>query len=123
MAIPKRLLDKGIRDMVRISDGRMSGTAFGTVFLHVSPESAVGGNLALVQNGDMISVDVPKRTLTLEVSDQELEQRRKEWKQPESLYDRGYAQLYVQHVNQAHEGVDFDFLVGNSGDYVARDSH
>ncbi len=123
MSIPKRLLDKGIRDMVRISDGRMSGTAYGTVFLHVSPESAIGGNLALVQNGDMISVDVPNRSLNMEVSDEELQRRRKEWKKPENLYDRGYAQMYVQHVNQAHEGVDLDFLVGNSGDYVARDSH
>ena len=123
MGIPKSLLDKGVRDMVRISDGRMSGTAYGTVFLHVSPESAIGGTLALVQNGDMIAVDVPNRTLNLEVSDEELQRRRKEWKKPESVYQRGYAQLYVKHVNQAHEGVDFDFLVGNSGDYVARDSH
>jgi dihydroxy-acid dehydratase len=123
MLLPKKLLDKGITDMVRISDGRMSGTAYGTVVLHVSPESAIGGNLALVQNGDMIELDVPKRRIHLEVPDEELEKRRKNWKQPEFVSSRGYVNLYVKHVQQADKGADLDFLIGKSGDGVSRDSH
>ena len=123
MLLPKKLLDKGVTDMVRISDGRMSGTAYGTVVLHVSPESAIGGNLALVQNGDIIELDVPNRKLQLEVSDQDLMQRRKKWKHPEFASDRGYVNLYVKHVMQADKGADLDFLVGKSGDRVTRDSH
>ncbi|HYG21027.1 MAG TPA: dihydroxy-acid dehydratase, partial [Ohtaekwangia sp.] len=123
MTLPKKLLDKGVSDMVRISDGRMSGTAYGTVVLHVSPESAIGGNLALVQNGDMIELDVPNKRIHLDVSEQELENRRKQWKKPELVTDRGYVNLYVKHVQQADKGADLDFLVGNSGSAVARDSH
>jgi dihydroxy-acid dehydratase len=123
MGLPKKLLEKGVRDMVRISDGRMSGTAFGTVFLHVSPESAVGGTLALVQNGDMIEVDVKGRRLHLDVPEEELARRREQWTPPEPPVARGYANLYVKHVQQAHLGADFDFLRGNSGSEVPRDSH
>ncbi len=122
MGLPKKLLEKGVKDMVRISDGRMSGTGFGTVILHVSPEAAVGGNLALVQNGDPIFLDVPGRTLTLEVSEKELNERREKWRPP-VMQQRGYVQLYQQHVSQAHLGADMDFLTGGSGDVVARDSH
>lgn len=123
MVLPKKLLDKGITDMVRISDGRMSGTAYGTVVLHVSPESAIGGNLALVQNGDMIELDVEAKRIHLDVSDAELEKRRKNWKKPEAVANRGYVNLYVNHVMQADKGADLDFLVGKSGSEVTRDSH
>jgi dihydroxy-acid dehydratase len=123
MLLPKKILDKGVTDMVRISDGRMSGTAFGTVILHVSPEAAIGGNLALVQNGDMIEVDVPARRLHLEVSEEELERRRAAWVAPRPVAARGYANLYIRAVQQADKGADFDFLVGGSGDQVTRDSH
>lgn len=123
MGLPKKVLDKGVRDMIRISDGRMSGTAYGTVFLHVSPEAAVGGNLALVQNGDMIEVDVPNRRLHLDVSDEELARRRETWQPPSHDYARGYVKIYIDNVNQAHEGADLGFLVGKSGDYVPRDNH
>src|SRR5580765_1497210 len=123
MPLPKKLLDKGITDMVRISDGRMSGTAYGTVVLHISPESAIGGNLALVQNGDMIELDVPNKKIHLEVSEEELAKRRKKWKKEEYISDRGYVNLYVKHVLQADKGADLDFLVGKSGDKVSRDSH
>ena len=123
MTLPKKLLDKGINDMVRISDGRMSGTAYGTVVLHVSPESAIGGNLALVQNGDMIELDVSGRRLHLDVSDEELARRRMNWEMPSPVAGRGYVGLYVKHVQQAHLGADFDFLVGGSGSKVTRDSH
>ncbi len=123
MPIPKKLLEKGVQDMVRISDGRMSGTAFGTVVLHVSPESAVGGNLALVQNGDVIELDVPARKLHLEVSKEELDQRRASMGPAEHHDARGYVKLYVDHVLQAHQGADMDFLVGQSGSYVPKDNH
>lgn len=123
MGMPKKLLDKGVTDMVRISDGRMSGTAFGTVFLHVSPEAAAGGTLAVVQDGDMIEVDVPRRKLNLLVSDAELAERKKKWKAPDLGYGRGYVQLYIDHVEQAHLGTDLDFLRGKSGKEVKRDSH
>src|SRR5690606_33686122 len=104
MALPKKILKKGITDMVRISDGRMSGTAYGTVFLHASPESALGSPLALVQNGDLIECDVKEKMIHLHVSDEELAERRKHWK-PEVLeFDRGYIKLYIDTVNQAHEG-------------------
>ena len=121
--LPRKVLEKGIRDMVRISDARMSGTAFGTVVLHTAPESAAGGPLAVVRNGDMISLDVPNRSLTLEIDDAELDKRMKLWTQPDSPYDRGYYRLYIQSVLQADQGCDFDFLVGNSTHKVARDSH
>jgi dihydroxy-acid dehydratase len=123
MALPKKLLDKGITDMVRISDGRMSGTAYGTVVLHVSPESAVGGTLAFVENGDMIELDVAARRLHLDVPADVLEQRKKRWKMQQLPANRGYVSLYVKHVLQADKGADFDFLTGNSGSEVTRDSH
>jgi dihydroxy-acid dehydratase len=123
MGIPKKLLEKGIKDMVRISDGRMSGTGFGTVVLHVSPEAAKGGTLALVKTGDMIALDVYDRTLQLLVDDAELEKRRAAWKPTHVEATRGYVQLYQQHVEQAHLGADMDFLKGCSGSKVTRDSH
>lgn len=109
--------------MVRISDGRMSGTAYGTVVLHVSPESAIGGNLAFVENGDIIELNVEARMIHLHVSDEELSARRKKWSQPEAVAKRGYVNLYVKHVQQADKGADLDFLVGKSGSAVTRDSH
>lgn len=123
MALPKKILDQGITDMVRICDGRMSGTAYGTVILHVSPEAAIGGNLALVQNGDMIELDVAGRRIHLDVSDEELSIRRQQWKKPELLSARGYVNLYINNVQQADKGADFGFLVGGSGSEVTRDSH
>ena len=110
LPIPKKLLQQGIRDMVRISDGRMSGTAFGAVVLHVSPEAAVGGPLALVRDGDEIELDVPARRLTLCVDEDELDRRRTEWKPSHPVASRGYTWLYQQHVLQADQGCDFDFL-------------
>ncbi|MDA1267479.1 MAG: dihydroxy-acid dehydratase [Bacteroidetes bacterium] len=123
MGLPKKLLEKGIKDMVRISDGRMSGTGFGTVVLHVSPESAIGGPLALVKNGDLISLNVPKRSLNLLISEEELANRQAAFRPSPLPYDRGYVNLFLDKVNQAHEGVDFDFLQGSSGPEVKRDSH
>jgi L-arabonate dehydrase len=123
MLLPKKVLEKGVTDMVRISDGRMSGTAFGTVVLHVSPEAAIGGTLALVQNGDFIELDVPNRRIHLDVPDEELEKRRQAWKAPEIIADRGYVNLYVRTVQQADKGADLDFLVRGSGSKVTRDSH
>ncbi|HET9580024.1 MAG TPA: IlvD/Edd family dehydratase [Usitatibacter sp.] len=123
MPLPPKLLKKGITDVVRISDGRMSGTAYGTVVLHVCPESAAGGPLALVKTGDLIELDVAKRRLQLHVSEEELDRRRKAWKPPKPPLPRGYWKLYVEHVNQASEGADLDFLVGKSGSFVPRDNH
>jgi dihydroxy-acid dehydratase len=122
MSLPAKLLRKGVTDMARISDARMSGTAYGTVVLHVAPEAAVGGTLALVENGDIIVVDVPQRLLRLEVDDEALATRRARWVPPPSP-DRGWLKLYVEHVMQADKGADLDFLVGRSGSRVARDSH
>jgi dihydroxy-acid dehydratase len=121
--LPTRLLAQGVTDMVRISDARMSGTGFGTVVLHVAPEAAVGGPLALVRSGDWIELDVPGRTLTLEVSDDELARRRAAWTAPAAQTSRGYARLYTDHVQQASVGADLDFLVGMSGAAVPRDNH
>jgi L-arabonate dehydrase len=123
MGIPTKLLARGVTDMVRISDGRMSGTGFGTVILHVSPEAAEGGNFAVVRSGDIISVDVPNRKINLEVSEAELAQRKKNWKSPVKFSQRGYVHLYQTHVEQAHLGADLDFLRGGSGSEVTRDSH
>jgi dihydroxy-acid dehydratase len=124
MTLPKKILEKGVTDMVRISDGRMSGTAYGTVVLHVSPESAVGGVLALVENGDWIELDVAGRRLHLDVPSEVLDQRRSAWQRlPLPGTDRGYIHLYTQHVLQADKGADLDFLVGGSGSKVSRDSH
>ena len=108
--IPKKLRRQGVTDMVRISDARMSGTSFGTVILHVSPEAAVGGPLACVKNGDQISIDVLSRKITLEISDEEMAKRKSEWKAPVSKHTRGYPMLYIREVLQADEGCDFDFL-------------
>jgi dihydroxy-acid dehydratase len=123
MSIPKKLLEKGITDMVRISDGRMSGTGFGTVVLHVSPESCVGGTLAIVQNGDLITLDVPNKALHIALSDQEIAGRKKALKPLTGLASRGYSWLYQQHVQQANLGADLDFLKGGSGSEVLKDSH
>jgi dihydroxy-acid dehydratase len=121
--LPRILLERGVTDMVRISDARMSGTGYGTVVLHVAPEATVGGPLALVRTGDWISLDVPARRLTMEVSDEELASRRAEWTRPQSQFQRGYARLYTEHVLQADQGADLDFLVGSSGCAVPRDNH
>lgn len=123
MDLPEKLLRKGVKDMVRISDGRMSGTAYGTVVLHVSPEAAIGGNLALVRNGDLIELDVKGKRLTLHVSDEELTERRKHWVKPKPVAERGYTKMFIQHVEQADKGCDFDFLKGSSGSEVTRDLH
>jgi L-arabonate dehydrase len=122
MPVPAKLLRKGITDIVRVSDARMSGTAYGTVVLHVSPEAAIGGPLALVQSGDMITLDVPARSIQVELDDEVLAQRRVKWTPP-SGPERGWAKIYVDHVLQAHEGADLDFLVGCSGAAVPRESH
>lgn len=110
LPIPQKLLKQGVRDMVRISDARMSGTSYGTCVLHVSPESFVGGPLALVKDGDMIELDVPSRRLELHVDEAELQRRRDAWSKPQPIYQRGYGALYSRHVTQAHQGCDFDFL-------------
>ena len=123
MALPKKLLERGVTDMVRISDARMSGTAFGTVVLHVAPEAAVGGPLALVRSGDVIDLDVEARCLHLDVPEEEMAARRSAWQPPARPADRGYGRLFVDHVLQADRGVDFDFLVGASGADVPRESH
>ncbi len=120
LTLPRKLLDKGVTDMVRISDARMSGTAYGTVVLHVAPEAAVGGPLALVETGDTIALDVARRQLTLDVPEAELERRRAAWVEPPRAYDRGYGRLFLDHVLQADQGVDFDLLVGNSGTPVSK---
>jgi dihydroxy-acid dehydratase len=123
MALPKKLLEEGVEDIVRISDGRMSGTGFGTVVLHVSPESATGGTLALVRDGDWIELDVEARSLQLLVDDDELATRHAAWRASHTVQQRGYVGLYQQHVQQSHLGADMDFLRGASGSKVTRDSH
>ena len=122
MELPPKLLKRGITDIVRISDARMSGTAYGTVVLHVAPEAAVGGPLALVHEGDEIELDVPARRLALKVSDEELARRRAAWTPPPAPRS-GYVKLYVEHVQQADRGADLDFLRGCRGDAVPRESH
>jgi len=114
LPIPQKLLRAGVRDMVRISDARMSGTSYGACILHVAPESFVGGPLALLREGDMVELDVPARKLDMRVSDQELARRRTEWRPKSSIYGRGYGKLFMEHVTQAHEGCDFDFLEGTA---------
>lgn len=121
--LPEKLLRKGVKDMIRISDGRMSGTAAGTAVLHVSPESAVGGVLALVKDGDMIELDVENRRLHLDVREEELQKRKAEWTPPEPVAARGYVKLYIDHVQQAHMGADWDVLQGCSGGVITRDLH
>lgn len=125
MSMPQKLLSQGVRDMVRICDGRMSGTAYGTVILHVAPEAAAFGPLALIQTGDVISLDVENRSLNVELSDEELRSRKPSQKMIDSLAkpDRGWQKMYIDHVNQADTGADLDFLVGSSGSQVLRESH
>jgi dihydroxy-acid dehydratase len=110
LPIPAYLLKQGVTDMVRISDARMSGTSYGTCVLHIAPESSAGGPLALVRTGDLITLDVPRRTLRLEVDDAELDRRRAAWKPPAPHFERGYGALYSAHITQADQGCDFDFL-------------
>jgi L-arabonate dehydrase len=123
MPLPPKILAKGITDMVRVSDGRMSGTAYGTVVLHTSPEAAAGGTLGLVKNGDRIELDVEARRLDLAVSESELAERRRATHYETASFERGYGKLYVEHVLGAERGADLDFLVGASGALVARESH
>ncbi len=123
MPLPRKLLERGVTDMVRISDGRMSGTAYGTVILHTAPESALGGPLALVQNGDMIELDVKARLLRLDVTDAELARRRAAWTAPPPAAIGGYQKLYIEHVLQADQGADLDFLVGCRGAGIPKESH
>ncbi|HEX6720045.1 MAG TPA: IlvD/Edd family dehydratase [Burkholderiaceae bacterium] len=123
MPLPPKVLKKGITDMVRISDARMSGTAYGTVVLHTAPEAAAGGPLALVKNGDIVELDVPRRLLHLHVSDEELAKRKAQWKPPTPRLTSGYWKLYIDHVLQADEGADLDFLVGQRGAFVPKDNH
>jgi L-arabonate dehydrase len=122
-ALPAKILKKGVTDMIRVSDARMSGTAYGTVVLHTAPEAADGGPLALVENGDTIELDVARRRIHLHVSDAELARRKAKWKPPERHADRGWVKLYCETVTQADQGVDLDFLVGKSGAKVGRESH
>jgi len=123
MGLPKKLLEKGVSDMVRISDGRMSGTGFGTVVLHVSPEAAAGGTLSVIEDGDLITLDVAKRLLHVDVSAEVLEKRKQQKALTQNVFTRGYVSLYTGHVQQAHLGADFDFLKGASGSEVTRHSH
>ena len=119
LPIPKKLVKQGIRDMVRISDARMSGTSYGACILHVSPEAHIGGPLALLQTGDLIELDVDARTLNMKVSDEELARRRAAWQPPKAHYERGYGWIFTKHIKQAHEGCDFDFLEESFGGPVA----
>jgi dihydroxy-acid dehydratase len=114
LPLPKKLLQRGVRDMLRLSDARMSGTHYGSCVLHISPESAVGGPLALLRTGDVVEIDVAARRIAMVVSDDELAQRRAAWVAPVQPFTRGYTQLYQQHVTQAHQGCDFDFLQGTA---------
>ena len=123
MSLPAQILARGVTDMVRLSDARMSGTAYGTVILHVTPEAAVGGPLALVQNGDLIALDVEARTLNVQITEAELRRRRAQWQAPPSVAMPGYQTLYVQHTLQADQGCDLDFLVGRRQAGIPRDSH
>jgi dihydroxy-acid dehydratase len=123
MGLPPAVLKQGVTDMVRISDARMSGTAYGTVVLHVCPEAAVGGPLALVREGDVIELDVEGRRLHLDVADEELARRRAEWQPPAPASAGGYVHMYVRHVEQADKGADLDFLKGCRGHGVPRESH
>jgi dihydroxy-acid dehydratase len=123
MPLPPKVLRRGITDMVRISDARMSGTAYGTVVLHTAPEAAAGGPLAIVRNGDMIDLDVPNRRIHLDISDAELAARLADWRKPEPPLSSGYWKLYVDHVLQADQGADLDFLVGKRGSFVPKDNH
>ncbi|MST33528.1 dihydroxy-acid dehydratase, partial [Acidimicrobiaceae bacterium USS-CC1] len=123
LPMPKKLLDAGILDMVRVSDARMSGTGYGTCVLHVSPEAAAGGPLALIRTGDVVELDAAGHRLDLLVEPGELEARRAAWRAPAPPAERGWVRLYVEHVQGAERGADLDFLVGGSGDDVPRHSH
>lgn len=125
MKIPRKLLSAGITDMVRICDGRMSGTAYGTVILHVSPESAAGGPISRIRTGDIVELDVKARTINVKISDAEFESRTSSQVAADSYAnpERGWQRMYIDHVNQAHKGADLDFLVGSSGATVTRESH
>ena len=116
--MPKALLKKGYRDMLRLSDARMSGTSYGACILHIAPESYVGGPLALIQNGDMIEVDIPNRSLNVDLSEAEFAERRRSWVAPVPRYERGYGHMYTQHIEQADKGCDFDFLRSDFGSPV-----
>jgi len=123
MTLPLKLIEKGVKDMIRISDGRMSGTGFGTVVLHVSPEATLGGNFSVLETGDIITFDLEARSLNVDLSEAELNARKEKWIKPKNLVDRGYTGLYINNVEQAHLGADFHFLKGGSGSEVTRDSH
>ena len=123
MPLPRKLLRLGVKDVVRVSDARMSGTAYGTCVLHVSPESAVGGPLAHVKTGDIIALDVPARKLTLRISDADLAARRAAWVPPAPVATRGYVKMYIETVGQSHTGADCGFLKGKSGAPIPRESH
>ena len=116
--MPKALLKQGHRDMIRLSDARMSGTSYGACILHVAPESYIGGPLALIKNGDIIEVDIPERKLNVDISENELSNRREKWKEPEPRYERGYGYIYSKHIEQADKGCDFDFLKSDFGSAV-----
>lgn len=122
LPIPKKLVKQGVRDMVRISDARMSGTSYGACILHVSPESYVGGPLALLQTGDLVRVDVPARSIDMLVAEDELERRRAALVPPPPHYERGYGWMFSRHIRQAHEGCDFDFLETSFGAPVGEPS-
>jgi dihydroxy-acid dehydratase len=115
LPMPKKLLKEGHRDMLRLSDARMSGTSYGACVLHVSPESFIGGPLALLRTGDVVSVDVEARSIRMEVPDEELSRRRAEWNAPEARFERGYGWVFTKHIQQASEGCDFDFLTTEFG--------
>jgi dihydroxyacid dehydratase/phosphogluconate dehydratase len=114
LPIPQKLLKTGVRDMVRISDARMSGTNYGTCVLHVAPESFMGGPLALLKEGDTVELDVQQKQLSMQITDEELSRRRQAWRPKGAVYPRGYGKLFVEHVKQADEGCDFDFLEGTA---------
>jgi dihydroxy-acid dehydratase len=115
LPLPKKLLKQGVRDMLRVSDARMSGTSYGACVLHVSPESHIGGPLAAVRTGDTISVDVENRRIDVQLTDEQIAARLAEWRPPSRDYPRGYNQMFARHIGQAHEGCDFDFLTGAGG--------
>ena len=123
LPIPKKLLKQGVRDMLRISDARMSGTSYGACILHVSPEAHIGGPLAAIRNGDRITVDVANRSINVDLDAPTIAERLKSWMPPARDYPRGYNWLFARHVRQAHEGCDFDFLVGCRGSAVPKHSH
>ena len=121
LPIPKKLLEQGVRDMVRISDARMSGTSYGACVLHVTPESYIGGPLAFVQDGDLIELDVPARKLNVLISDAEMSKRKAAWVAPAPKFERGFGKLYLQHIQQADKGCDFDFLETQVSSASSRD--